>query len=846
MMSRTRIVPLLNRFGGWANWPLLLLALGIFAAPGCTDSPATSAAKPGTVDVSAEKQRHPAEDDAADDAPEEAPAADPVEAKSADDVLQQMAAAYANAQSYRDRGQIQVRFTPLSGDQESHQEMDCAVAFERPNKTRLKVYSALVVSDGELLHATIDDQRFEGDVLEFAAPEKLRLEDLLKDAVLGTFLTQGVAGMPVQMVLLLGEKPLEAMLDSSEKVSLLPPERLDNRWHHKVKVDRLDGALIFWVDQQSHALRRLEYPTEEMKKQMAAEGRAGEVSLVADFRKVQLNGRVPPSVFGFDVPAKGKVTPRFNVNKFEEPPPAPSQLLGQKVPDFTLTDLEGKQHTLESLAGKVVVLDFWATWCEPCMASLPNVGKVHKKFADNDQVVFLAVSVDDPSIGDDDLRARFEQLKVNVKIARCEVEPTLKAFGIVGLPNLVVLGPDGVMQDDEPGLNMALATELPKRLEKLLAGESLHEEAQARYDRQLTEYHRKVSELPDEPAAGDPPVAEIAPHDEPQNVKLTKLWSCGELTEPGNILIVPSEGGSPKILVHDGWRHVVELNAEGQTVARHELKDVPSTAGTSCLRTAVDGKGKRYYLALASAQQQIFLFDDEWQPLLTYPKEVGHEGVADALLADLDGDKELELYVSYWGIVGVQRASLDGQKKWAYREQVEKVYALAVTSPNAEGVSQLLCANGHEPGWLELLDSYGQEQQKIVVANQHLYRLAAADLNGDGETEYAGVAPSPTGAEVVVGFDLAGNELWTQPLAKGNHQSLIEMLSVGRLLPGDAAHWLAASPDGGILFIAADGQLADSFHYGTALHGLAAAEINGARVLIVSTPQKVEAWKVEP
>ncbi|MFI5252011.1 MAG: redoxin domain-containing protein [Bacteroidota bacterium] len=60
--------------------------------------------------------------------------------------------------------------------------------------------------------------------------------------------------------------------------------------------------------------------------------------------------------------------------------------------DFTLKDLNGTSYTLASLKGKVVIVDFWATWCGPCKASFPLLQKVYNKYKDNASVQFLALN----------------------------------------------------------------------------------------------------------------------------------------------------------------------------------------------------------------------------------------------------------------------------------------------------------------------------------------------------------------------------------------------------------------------------------------------------------------------
>jgi peroxiredoxin len=73
-------------------------------------------------------------------------------------------------------------------------------------------------------------------------------------------------------------------------------------------------------------------------------------------------------------------------------PPPPK--IGDPVPAFTLQTLDGKAVTSESLKGKTVLLDFWATWCPPCRQALPEIRSLSKKNAGHSLVV-ISVSVDD-------------------------------------------------------------------------------------------------------------------------------------------------------------------------------------------------------------------------------------------------------------------------------------------------------------------------------------------------------------------------------------------------------------------------------------------------------------------
>jgi thiol-disulfide isomerase/thioredoxin len=148
-------------------------------------------------------------------------------------------------------------------------------------------------------------------------------------------------------------------------------------------------------------------------------------------------------------PASGTAKPRV---RFIKDPAA--------IPDLTMTTLDGRTITSKDLAGKVTIFNFWATWCPPCRAEIPDLVKLQEQYKDH--LVVIGVSSDE---GPTEAVSRFAaDYKINYPIVM-ETPELTKAFpGIFALPTTFIVGPELKMMQKHVGQIRPAQIELETRV----------------------------------------------------------------------------------------------------------------------------------------------------------------------------------------------------------------------------------------------------------------------------------------------------------------------------------------------------------------------------------------------
>jgi thiol-disulfide isomerase/thioredoxin len=136
--------------------------------------------------------------------------------------------------------------------------------------------------------------------------------------------------------------------------------------------------------------------------------------------------------------------------------------IGLPAPKFKLTDLKGQEVSLDQFKGKVVMLDFWATWCNPCQMTMPVIEKLEKEYSDI--MVVLAINLQEPK---DAVQEYVNRQAIISRVLLDEAGSVGATYGTDSIPMQFLIDKNGIVRHIQMGYKPQMASQLRAQIERL-------------------------------------------------------------------------------------------------------------------------------------------------------------------------------------------------------------------------------------------------------------------------------------------------------------------------------------------------------------------------------------------
>lgn len=343
------------------------------------------------------------------------------------------------------------------------------------------------------------------------------------------------------------------------------------------------------------------------------------------------------------------------------------QLVGKPAPEFSGQGLDGQPLSLSSLRGRVVLVDFWATWCGPCVNAIPHVQKLSETYADK-PVTVIGINRDGEG-SEAKVRRFLEKKKITFRQFMDPEGSVAESYKVGGIPCSVLIDSNGVIQDIKVGFSTGADEEIADNLNKVLAGQPVYS-AEELAERMREQEDEETSEDVDDTGTSTNVVLQEVAGERITADRVQKLTFYSQQLQD-----IDMDGDGAKEIVFADWNGgLTILSEDGSDVSRKRFKGianrfsirtmapVTTTGGVywalGLVKNGFDGRsGKARVAYYNPAGEEVWHYDPEMPPGYSADMKVASE--------DLNEDGIREILVG----VNTYRQKKTGNRTYRWIDQ---------------------------------------------------------------------------------------------------------------------------------------------------------------------------------
>lgn len=348
--------------------------------------------------------------------------------------------------------------------------MEHAVLLERPGRFRLRLAGdrkggGTVVSDGTTLVVHQDGpNRYE------SAPVPESLAGILENPLVAGMMSIG--GGEAVLRAILADDPGAVLLDGVSEIAVEGSESVDGRQCTHLVARSGSGDWDLWIAEGDEPVPVKFSPR---LNKMTWGGELVDVATTVTVGDWAFDPAFNAEEFAFSAPEGAEKVDSILAAAEEDSRrraagrPSLHPTVGFPAPAAALVGIDGGRFDPAGQKDKIVVLDFWASWCGPCRASLPTVAALCAEYADKG-VVFRAVNCKEDA---ETVKRFLEEESLAADVVIDPTGETMAAYRVEAIPHTVVIGKDGLVQAVHVGASEGFDAKLRRQLDAVLEGKSL-------------------------------------------------------------------------------------------------------------------------------------------------------------------------------------------------------------------------------------------------------------------------------------------------------------------------------------------------------------------------------------